>query len=109
MVKTNNKSGFFVGLNAGHVVNRPEGSKWASKPVTRKGKIAKRTKVVREIVREVAGFSPFEKKLLEMFRTGVAHTEKKALRQLRHKFGSHHRAMKKRDDLQDFIAQSQRK
>ena len=65
MSGTNNKSGIYVGLNHGHVVNRAPNT-WKSRPVTKKGTISKRVKAVREIIREVAGFSPLEKKMLDL-------------------------------------------
>ena len=78
MSETNNKSGIFVGLNHGHVVTRPAKMAWKTRPVTKKGKITKRVAAVREVIREVAGFSPLEKRMMELIRTGVATKEKKA-------------------------------
>ena len=34
-------------------------------------RISKRTKMVRELVQEVVGFSPYEKRLLDMLKTGT--------------------------------------
>ena len=76
---------------------------WKTRPVTQKGKVAKRAAAVREVIREVAGFSPLEKRMMELIRTGVATKEKKAAKIARQKLGTHRRAMRKKDELVDFI------
>ena len=109
MSSTNNKSGIFVGKNKGHTVTLPAKQAWKTRPVTKKGKISKRSLAVREVIREVAGFSPIEKRMLEMIRTGVASKEKKAVKHCRQKFGTHRRACMKRDELVRIIQSQQRK
>jgi large subunit ribosomal protein L36e len=47
------------------------------KPSRRKGKLGARTKMVREVVKEVAGQAPYERRLLELLRVG---REKRALK-----------------------------
>ena len=101
--ETNNKSGLFVGINHGHQVRRPSNVTYKSRPVTKKGRISKRVQVVRDIVREVAGFSPLEKKMMEMIRTGDAHKEKKSIRHCRHKLGTHLRANNKFQQLTNIV------
>ena len=101
MSETNNKSGLFVGPNHGHIVRRPANQAYKTRPVTKKGRISKRVQVVRDVIREVAGFSPLEKKMLEYIRTGDAHKEKKAVRHCRHKLGTHLRANNKFQQLTD--------
>jgi len=107
MTETNNRSGIFVGLKAGHIVNKAA-APWKNRPVVRKGRLSKRNKAVREIIREVAGFSPLEKKMLEWMRTGIAAKDKKAVKTARAKLGTHRRAIHKRDEIQDII-QAQRR
>ncbi|ETI26983.1 60S ribosomal protein L36 [Cladophialophora carrionii CBS 160.54] len=59
------KSGFIVGLNKGHKVTvltpKPRISR-------RKGALSKRTAFVREIVKEVAGLAPYERRVIELLR-----------------------------------------
>jgi len=107
MSQTNNRTGIYVGHNKGHQVTRPADQAWKKRPVTRKGLISKRAKAVREIIREVAGFSPLEKRMMEMIRTGVAQKEKKAVKHARAKLGTHKRADNKRNELNRII-QAQR-
>ena len=110
---TNNKSGLFVGKNKGHLVTLPAKQAWKTRPVTTKGKISKRALAVREVINEIAGFSPLEKKMLELIRTGVAAKEKKAVKTARAKLGTlmptHRRAQIKRTALVTFVQQSKRK
>ena len=40
-------------------------------------RISKRTKMVRELISEVVGLSPYEKRLIDMLKTGGASSEKK--------------------------------
>ena len=106
---TNNKTGLFVGKNKGHTVTLPAKQAWKTRPVTKKGKLSKRCKAVREVVHEIAGFSPLEKKMLELIRTGVAAKEKKAVKTARAKLGTHRRAQLKRNALVTFVQMSKRK
>ena len=109
MSGTNNKSGLFVGLNKGKTVALPAKQAWKSRPVLKKGKISQRSLAVREVIREVAGFSPIEKRMLEMIRTEVASKEKKAVKHCRAKFGTHRRALMKRDELVKIVQASRKK
>ena len=106
---TNNKSGLFVGLNKGQIHPLPAKQAWKKRPVTLKGKLSKRSKAVREVIREIAGFAPYEKRMMEMIRTGIAAKEKKAVKHARAKIGTHRRALMKKQDLVDLIAAAKRK
>ena len=108
MSETNNRNGLFVGLNHGHVVTRPK-MPWKNRPVTKKGKISKRAIAVREVINEVAGHSPLQKKMLELIRTGGATKEKKAVKLARAKLGTHKRALHMKKVLDDYIIAARRK
>ena len=99
MSATNNKSGLFVGMNKGMTKTLPAKQAWKTRPVLTKGRITKRVLAVRELIREVAGFSPMEKRMLEMLRTGVQAKEKKAIKHCRQKIGTHRRATLKKNEL----------
>ena len=103
------KSGIFVGLNKGFIVTKPKVASKKSKAVNRKGRLGKRVELVREIIREVAGLAPYEKKMMELIRTGVASKEKKAVKVARSRLGTHHRAQKKRDEINELIRAQRKK
>eukprot|EP00735_Rhodelphis_limneticus_P004279 TRINITY_DN1584_c0_g1::TRINITY_DN1584_c0_g1_i1::g.28150::m.28150 TRINITY_DN1584_c0_g1::TRINITY_DN1584_c0_g1_i1::g.28150 ORF type:complete len:116 (-),score=25.96,sp/Q9LZ57/RL363_ARATH/60.64/1e-32,Ribosomal_L36e/PF01158.13/5e-39 TRINITY_DN1584_c0_g1_i1:155-466(-) len=86
-------SGLPVGPNKGHIVTKRAVPK---RPVDRKGILNKRVKFVREVVREVTGFAPYEKRLIEMLRIGK---DRRALRFAKKRLGTHLRAKKKREEM----------
>merc|ERR1719321_1693992 len=105
MSDTNGRSDIFVGPNHGHLVTRPAKMAWESRPALRKGHLSKRCAFVREVITEVAGHSPLEKKMLELIRTGVASKEKKAGKLARAKLGTHRRAQHMKASISDYIVQ----
>eukprot|EP00740_Mantoniella_antarctica_P002062 CAMPEP_0181352540 /NCGR_PEP_ID=MMETSP1106-20121128/2363_1 /TAXON_ID=81844 /ORGANISM="Mantoniella antarctica, Strain SL-175" /LENGTH=166 /DNA_ID=CAMNT_0023465105 /DNA_START=45 /DNA_END=542 /DNA_ORIENTATION=- len=68
------KSGIAVGLNKGRVVAT---RKLAARPAQRKGKLGKRVKNIRELIRDVVGSAPYEKRLMELLKVG---RDKRALK-----------------------------
>ena len=69
-------TGILVGLNKGFPTEaRPNIRK--TRPGQRKGSSQRRTKVVREIIREVAGLKPYEKRILDMIKSGGGAADKK--------------------------------
>lgn len=104
------KSGIFVGLNKGFIITKPKTNTRKLKPSYKKGKLGKRVALVREVIREVAGLAPFERKMIELIRTGDAGKEKKAVRLARKRLGTHKRAQFKRNEIHEIIRlQKQRK
>ena len=77
----------------------------AVRPKHRKGRMSERTKMVREVVREVAGLVPYEKRILDMIKTGGASSEKRMYKFAKMRLGTHKRAIKKREDMKDIYAQ----
>merc|ERR1712025_215672 len=91
-----------VGLNKGHKVTKNV------QPVRqnrKKGTNTDKNKFVREVVREVMGLSPYERRGIELLRISK---DKRCLRFLKKRLGAHVRAKRKREELSDLIA-SQRK
>jgi len=83
---------------------------WKNRPALRRGRQSRRSAFVREVIHEVAGHSPLEKRMLEMIRTGVAAKEKRAGKLARAKLGTHRRAQHMKQALADFVvAQRQKK
>ena len=90
-------AGTAVGLKKGHVVTAKT---VAPKPSHRKGVLGKRTQFVRKLVREVVGFAPYEKRIIELLRVGK---DKRALKFAKKRLGTHLRAKRKRDEMADSL------
>ncbi|EOX95975.1 Ribosomal protein L36e family protein isoform 2, partial [Theobroma cacao] len=90
-------TGLFVGLNKGHVVTKKE---LAPRPSDRKGKTSKRVHFVKSLIREVAGFAPYEKRITELLKVGK---DKRALKVAKRKLGTHKRAKKKREEMSSVL------
>lgn len=58
-----------TGINHGHPTTAIEK---AAKPSHRKGHRSARTSVVRSVIREVAGFAPYERRVMELMRNSKA-------------------------------------
>ena len=65
--------------------------------------LGKRTKQVREIVREIVGFANYEKRMMEMLKVGTGASAKKALKLVKRRLGSMRRAKAKREELENAI------
>ncbi|CAF3448526.1 hypothetical protein FVEN_g12481 [Fusarium venenatum] len=96
------KSGLAVGLNKGHKttprVVKPRVSRT-------KGHLSKRTAFVREVVKEVAGLAPYERRVIELLRNSK---DKRARKLAKKRLGTFGRAKAKVDELQRVIAESRR-
>uniref|UniRef100_A0A7E4ZTR7 60S ribosomal protein L36 n=1 Tax=Panagrellus redivivus TaxID=6233 RepID=A0A7E4ZTR7_PANRE len=86
-----------LGLNKGRAVTKIQKVPRAS---SHKGRLTKKTRVVREIVREVTGFAPYERRVMELLRIS---RDKKALKFIKQRIGQHIRAKRKRDEIQQII------
>jgi large subunit ribosomal protein L36e len=56
----------------------------------------KRMNFIRGLIREVAGFAPYEKRITELLKVGK---DKRALKVAKRKLGTHRRAKKKREEM----------
>ncbi|KAK6095289.1 ribosomal protein L36 [Batrachochytrium dendrobatidis] len=92
------KTGIAAGINKGHVTTRKQ---LAPKPVNKKG----RTKFVRDLVREVVGFSPYEKRVMELLKNSK---DKRARKVAKKRLGTLRRAKRKVEELSNVIAESRR-
>ncbi|KAK3243238.1 60S ribosomal protein L36A [Cymbomonas tetramitiformis] len=86
-------TGMAAGLNKGHIVTKRA---LAPRIAHRKGRAGKRVKMIRELIREVAGLAPYEKRICELLKVGH---DKRALKVAKNKLGTHGRAKKKREDM----------
>eukprot|EP00118_Oscarella_pearsei_P028865 m.3143 g.3143 ORF g.3143 m.3143 type:complete len:109 (+) comp9071_c0_seq1:122-448(+) len=97
--KSSNASEMAVGLNKGHKVTKnPQKPRQAR----RKGHLNKKVKFVRDLIREVSGFAPYEKRAMELLKVG---RDKRALKFIKNRLGNHTRSKRKRDVLSSAIQQ----
>ncbi|KAL4227350.1 60S ribosomal protein L36 [Mactra antiquata] len=88
-----------IGLNKGYkTTKRPNAQVSKCRQSRRKGRITKRARFTRDIVREVTGFAPYEKRCQELLRISK---DKRALKFCKKRLGSHIRAKRKREEMQD--------
>ncbi|KAG7007148.1 hypothetical protein G7Y79_00011g030460 [Physcia stellaris] len=105
------KSGLARGLNSGHIADERTGTQKVTprefKPrISRtKGHLSKRTQFVREIVKEVSGLAPYERRVIELLRNSK---DKRARKLAKKRLGTFGRAKRKVDELQGVIAESRR-
>merc|ERR1712002_117234 len=91
-----------VGLEKGHKTTK---NNLKAKPSSSKGKLTKHNKFVRDLIREVVGFAPYERRAQELLRIGK---EKRCLKFLKKRIGSHDLAKRKREEMQA-VLQAMRK
>lgn len=96
------KSGIAVGQNKGHKVT-PKAI--APKQVARKSVVSKRTTFVRSLVNEITGLAPYERRIVELIRNSQ---EKRAKKLSKKKLGTHARAMRKFENMNNLIAELRR-
>jgi len=98
--KTDTKTGIAFGMVAENANRGKITTKLIMKPKPsyRKGKLNKRVAFVKEVVREVVGFSPYEKRCMELMKVG---RDKRAMKLLKHKLGTMKRAKVKRAMIDD--------
>merc|ERR1711963_81242 len=102
MAKEAPRTGLAVGLNRGHKTT----ARVVKPRVSRtKGHLSKRTAFVREVVKEVAGLAPYERRVIELLRNSK---DKRARKLAKKRLGTFGRAKKKVDELQRVIAESRR-
>jgi large subunit ribosomal protein L36e len=68
-------------------------------------RLTKHNKFIRDIVREVCGFAPYERRCMELLRISK---DKRALKFLKRRLGTHLRAKRKRDELSNVLVQQRK-
>ena len=92
-----------VGMEKGHKSTK---NTLKPRPSKNKGKLTKSNKFVRDLVREVVGFAPYERRAQELLRIGK---EKRCLKFLKKRIGSHDLAKRKREEMQSVIQAMRKK
>jgi len=95
-------NGIAKGINKGHITKAITRK---PKPSHRKGALGKRTALCRSIAREVCGLAPYERRILDMIKTGGASADKRVYKFAKRRLGSHKRAIHKREDIKEVNAQ----
>jgi large subunit ribosomal protein L36e len=90
-----------VGLKKGHKVTKLEKRQRPSQM----RRVNKRVKFVRDLVKEVCGLAPYEKRIIELLKVSK---DKRALKLAKKRLGGHSRGKRKREEMQAVI-QLQRK
>ena len=99
-------TGLAAGLNKGFIVTRRP---LKTKPSNRRGKKSGKVGLIREVVREVVGFAPYERRMIELLKIGSAATFKRALKLAKKRLGTHRRGKKKREEMTEAVAAMRRK
>ncbi|PVV00088.1 hypothetical protein BB559_000146 [Furculomyces boomerangus] len=96
------RTGIIAGENAGHITTRRE-----VKPrvANRKALPNKKTRFVKDLIREVSGFAPYERRILELLKNSK---DKRARKLAKKRLGTFGRAKSKVDELSNVIAESRR-
>ena len=85
-----------VGLHKGHKVRKN-----VSKPRHSRRRLTKHTKCRQDVIPEVCGFAPYEHRTLELLKVSK---DKRALKFIKKRVGTHSRAKRKREELSDVLA-----
>merc|ERR1711976_522095 len=96
-----NKSveGLSVGLNRGFVTTKVT----RRRPSQRRSGMNARIENITKTIKTVAGFAPYEKRSIEMYKVGNTKLDKRANRFLKKRLGSLRRSKKKSEDLQLYV------
>lgn len=101
--------GIAVGLNKGFIVTKIDEKKKKPLISRRKGKLNSKVATIRHIIREVVGLAPYEKRIVELLKQGGVKESKKALKIAKQRLGTHLRAKRKREILQDYVREQRKK
>ncbi len=103
----NQPTNIAIGKNRGHKTTKIQSKR--PRPVSTKAKLGKRTKLVRQIISQVAGVSGYEKRVIEYLKAGSLKDTKRALKATKKALGTHRRAKLKRENLMNLLRAQQAK
>merc|ERR1712223_1252706 len=92
-----------VGPNKGHKVTKLAGHK--NSQSRNKGQKTKKSAFVHDVIREVVGYTAYERRCIELLRISK---DKRALKFCKKRLGSHTAAKRKREEMQNVIQAQKR-
>jgi large subunit ribosomal protein L36e len=98
-------SSLSVGLNKGYPVTKRVSK---ARPSQMKGRLSARTKMIRSLVTEVCGYSPYERRMMDMLKSFGASADKRMYKFAKRRLGTHKRAVVKRELVKDAYAADKR-
>ncbi|KAJ2850899.1 ribosomal protein L36 [Coemansia brasiliensis] len=97
------KTGIAYGANAGHITTRREIKPRASN--AKGNNHSKHNAFVRDLIREVVGYSPYERRIMELLKNS---RDKRARKLGKKRLGTLRRSKKKIDELSNVLAAARR-
>ncbi|KAJ1788663.1 ribosomal protein L36 [Coemansia sp. RSA 2399] len=97
------KSGIIYGANSGHITARRELKPRASN--AKSNNKSKHNEFVRNLIREVSGYSPYERRMMELLKNS---RDKRARKLGKKRLGTMRRAKRKVDELSNILAAARR-
>merc|ERR1712050_793409 len=94
-------NGYSLGLNKGFIVTKNLARR--VRPSNRKGYVTERIALLQKTIKSVAGFSPYEKRAMEMFKVGNTNLDKRAKKFLKKRLGTWSRANRKSEEIQNLL------
>merc|ERR1712084_88765 len=91
--------GLSIGLNKGFATTKIT----RTRPSQRRSGMNARIENIVKTIKTVAGFAPYEKRSIEMYKVGNTKLDKRANRFLKKRLGSLRRSKKKSEDLQLYV------
>jgi len=97
-------TGIAVGLKRGFIVTKREKR---LRPSQRKGKLGNRVTLIREVIRDIAGYAPYERRIMELLKGGGNNPQKRAAKFAKKRLGTHIRAKRKVSEMAGAISKQQ--
>ena len=98
------KSGIYKGKHAGFTVEKPETNPKLAKPSYRRGTQGKRVALIRDVIREISGYAPYERRIIKLLSIGDEGADKRAMKFAKRRIGGHRRGKAKREAFRIVVA-----
>lgn len=98
-----------IGPHKGHAVTKFNAKGKTASQASKKGRLGKRVKLIRQVIGEVGGVSTYEKRVIEFLKAGSLKDTKRALKLSKKALGTHRRAKLKREALMNLLRTQQAK